>query len=156
MAWTDPLHRGGASQLSSRCDTECTLPKPQAAQPKSVVPELLTLTVAALFLQESATAETQARFRRGLGDTPLVFRRVHPDPTRGRSLGIWTIFIAQASLLAVLEGARVWWSVQSGSLASTAGEVPSSRVTARRRRRSGARSSEAPTRGTGSTRGGPL
>ena len=93
-------------------------------QPKSVAPELLTLTVVALFLQESATAETQARFRRGLGDTPLLFRRVHPDPTRGRSLGIWTIFIAQASLLAFLEGARVWWSVQSGSLASTAGEVP--------------------------------
>ena len=71
-----------------------------------------------MFLQESATAETQARFRRGLCDTPLLFRR------RGRSLGIWTIFIAQAPLLAFLEGARVWWSVQSESLASTAGEVP--------------------------------
>ena len=77
-----------------------------------------------MFLQESATANTQARFRRGLCDTPLRFRRVHPGFTRGRSLGIWTIFIAQASLLAFLESARVWWSVQSESLASTAGEVP--------------------------------
>ena len=93
-------------------------------RPKSVAPELLTLTVAAVFLQESATAETQARFRRGLCDTPLLFRRVHPGPTRGRSLGIWTIFIAQASLLAFLESARVWWSVQRESRALAAGEVP--------------------------------
>ena len=93
-------------------------------RPKSVAPELLTLTAASVFLQESATAETLARFRRGLCDTPLLFRRVRLGPTRGRSLGIWTIFIAQASLLAFIESARVWLSLQSESLASTAGEVP--------------------------------